>query len=43
MNSIVDSLMSECYRKPWIIQFFNVLINGSYDDPEYVACCQSLS
>lgn len=36
MNSIIDSLMSECYRKPWITQFVHVLINGCHEDPEYV-------
>lgn len=36
MNSIIDALMSECYRKQWITQFIHVLVNGSSDDDEYV-------
>ncbi|KAF1329070.1 Calcium-activated potassium channel subunit alpha-1, partial [Globisporangium splendens] len=34
MNSIIDSLMSECYRKPWIMPFVHILINGCHNDPE---------
>ncbi|KAE9038279.1 hypothetical protein PR003_g5987 [Phytophthora rubi] len=34
MNSMLDSLMSECYRKPWITQFLHLLINGSINDLE---------
>ncbi|POM70269.1 Calcium-activated potassium channel subunit alpha-1, partial [Phytophthora palmivora] len=34
MNSMLDSLMSECYRKPWITQFLHILINGSSNDLE---------
>ncbi|KAG6612479.1 Calcium-activated potassium channel subunit alpha-1 [Phytophthora cinnamomi] len=34
MNSMIDSLMSECYRKPWITQFLHLLINGSINDLE---------
>ncbi|CEG44139.1 calcium-activated potassium channel subunit alpha [Plasmopara halstedii] len=34
MNSMLDSLMSECYRKPWITQFLHLLINGSTNDLE---------
>ncbi|KAF4322176.1 hypothetical protein BBO99_00002076 [Phytophthora kernoviae] len=34
MNSMIDSLMSECYRKPWITQFLHLLIDGSIDDLE---------
>lgn len=36
MNSMLDSLMSECYRKPWITQFLHLLINGSINDLECV-------
>ncbi|ETP05919.1 hypothetical protein F441_17586 [Phytophthora nicotianae CJ01A1] len=34
MNSMLDSLLSECYRKPWITQFLHLLINGSVNDLE---------
>ncbi|KAF1790708.1 P-loop containing nucleoside triphosphate hydrolase [Phytophthora cactorum] len=34
MNSMLDSLMSECYRKPWITQFLHILISGSVNDLE---------
>ncbi|KAL4110706.1 hypothetical protein PRIC1_002396 [Phytophthora ramorum] len=34
MNSMIDSLMSECYRKPWITQFLHLLISGSINDLE---------
>lgn len=34
MNSMLDSLLSECYRKPWITQFLHLLINGSTNDLE---------
>ncbi|KAE9012963.1 hypothetical protein PR003_g15058 [Phytophthora rubi] len=34
MNSMLDSLMSECYRKPWIAQFLHILITGSVNDLE---------
>jgi hypothetical protein len=37
MNSMLDSLMSECYRKPWITQFIHLLINGSINDLEWVS------
>lgn len=50
MDTIIDSLMSECYRKAWITQFVHVLINGAHDDPEcvrrlntVVGCCCSES
>ncbi|TMW66371.1 hypothetical protein Poli38472_004136 [Pythium oligandrum] len=33
MNSILDSLLSECYRKEWINQFIFILVNGRPDDP----------
>ncbi|KAJ8535375.1 hypothetical protein ON010_g13363 [Phytophthora cinnamomi] len=36
MNSMLDSLMSECYRKPWLTQFLHILISGSVNDLEYV-------
>lgn len=34
MDSTIDLLMSECYRTPWITQFFHLLINGGHSDPE---------
>jgi hypothetical protein len=33
MNSILDSLLSECYRKEWITQFVYLLVNGRAEDP----------
>ncbi|GMF45778.1 unnamed protein product [Phytophthora fragariaefolia] len=35
MNSMLNLLMSECYRKPWITQFIHILISGSVNDLEY--------
>lgn len=33
-NSLLDVLMSECYRKPWIASFIFLLLDGNPDDPE---------
>ncbi|TYZ62501.1 hypothetical protein PybrP1_008711 [[Pythium] brassicae (nom. inval.)] len=33
-DTMIDALMSECYRKAWVTQFVHVLINGVHDDPK---------